>query len=64
VGVDAGYAEHQDGCEDEDGVEAGQPDENAVDGVLHLGPEHKDTQAVYKVRTLLYTLPVSFKKRS
>ena len=38
VCIYAGYSEHEYGGGDEHNVEAGQPDEDAVDGVLHLGP--------------------------
>ncbi len=41
VCVDAGNTEHEDGGGDENDVEAGESDEDAVDRVLHLGPEHQ-----------------------
>ena len=40
VGVDARQSEHEDGGGDEDAVKAGQPDQDAVDRVLHLGPDN------------------------
>ncbi len=39
--VDAGNTKHEDGGGDENDVEAGESDEDAVDRVLHLGPEHQ-----------------------
>ena len=41
VCVDAGNTKHEDGGGDENDVEAGESDEDAVDRVLHLGPEHQ-----------------------
>ncbi len=41
VCVDAGNTKHEDGGGDEYDVEAGESDEDAVDRVLHLGPEHQ-----------------------
>ncbi len=39
--VDAGNTKHEDGGGDENDVEAGESDQNAVDRVLHLGPVHQ-----------------------
>ena len=40
VWVDAWQSEHEDGGGDEDAVKACQPDQDAVDRVLHLGPDN------------------------
>ena len=34
-------AKHEDGGDDEDDVEGGEPDQKAVDGALHLWPAYK-----------------------
>ena len=39
VGVDAGQAKHEDGCDDEDEVKTGQANQKTVDGAFHLRPE-------------------------
>ncbi len=38
VGIDAGHPEHEDGCGDEDDVEASQTNQDTVYRVLHLRP--------------------------